>query len=139
MTEMAYDICDTQAMIYSYAAEQGYDMQKFSNLYLNSEFCAREMDAEYSIMQLADDTVCWEYFEPEIGSHLVKCPDGRCFDADVAWWIGFTYRQLAFVTGKSSAEIAKTVNFNNLVAAYPGLHTIDEEMSGEILKEQFFE
>ena len=138
MTAIQYDICDTQAMIYSYAAEQGYDMWNFSDLYMSSDFCAREMDAEYSTMQLADDTVCWERLEPEIGSHLKKCPDGLYFDLDVAWWIGFTYRQLAFLTGRPSSEIVKKASFKQLISAYPGLHTVDEEMAGEILIEQLF-
>ena len=138
MTAIQYDICDTQAMIYSYAAEQGYDMQQFSDFYMASDFCRREMDAEYSVMQLADDTVCWECIEPEIGPHLKKYPDGLCFDVDAAWWIGFTYRQLVFLTGRTSSEIVKKASFKQLISAYPGLHTVDEEMAGEILIEQLF-
>ena len=138
MTATQYNICDTQAEIYSYAAEHGYDMQQFSDLYLASDFCRREMDAEYSVMQLADDAVCWECLEPEIGSFLTKYPNGLCFDLDAAWWIGFTYRQLAFVTKKPSSELVKKASFRQLLAAYPGLHTVDEEMAGEILVEQLF-
>lgn len=138
MTAIEYDICDTQAMIYSYAAEQGYDMQQFSDFYMASNFCSREIDAEYSVMQLADDTICWEHLDPEIGEFLTKYPEGICFDVDAAWWIGFTYRQLAFITGKPSSEIVKKASFRQLLSAYPGLHTVDEEMAGEILMEQLF-
>lgn len=135
MTGVEYDICYTQMRIYEDMAKKGYEMERFSNAYLSSDFCNREMDAEYSHFQLEDVGTCAAFFMPQIEDKLQMLPDDRMFDLDVAAWIGFTYRQLNIVTGTSSTELSNIIPFERMCACYAGLHTIDEDMAVERLIE----
>ena len=135
MTNVDYDICETQAMIYRYAAREGFDMEAFSDKYLRSDFCRRAMDAIYSRFQLADDVECWDFIYPELKSELTKYEDNHMFSPDAAYWIGYIYRQLAFETGMPSAEIQGYLPFKEMCKVYPGGHTVDENVAVEILME----
>lgn len=67
INEMVQDyICKTQANIYLYTNKNGYDMQIFSKEYLASDFCNTEMDAEYSVYQMADVEECMYFINEEI-------------------------------------------------------------------------
>ncbi len=57
----------------------------------------------------------------------------------IAGWIGFTYRQLHYETGLHSREIFEKIPIKKLCIAYEGFYTIDEDMSAEILKENFID
>ena len=46
-----YDICETQAMLFEYAAKR-YNFDNFVELYMRCDFCRRAMDTEYSRFQL---------------------------------------------------------------------------------------
>lgn len=135
MTGVEYDICRTQERIYEEMAKQGYEMESFSDAYLSSDFCNREMDAQYSHFQLEDFGTCSCFFMPQIEDKLKMLPDDYMFNLDVAAWIGFTYRQLNIVTGTPSAELVKIIPFEMMCACYAGLHTIDEDMAVERLIE----
>lgn len=124
-------ICETQARIYELAADTGYDMKAFSDAYLASSFCERAMDTVYSRFQFADAEECFDFLIPEIGERVPK--GSGYFDPAVAHWIGYTYRQMAFELQMGSRELSKRLSFELMCQYYPGLHTIDEEMSAEII------
>jgi hypothetical protein len=81
MTDLEYDICETQ----------GYNLEKFLPLYLQSDFCKRAMDTIYSRFPLEDELECWDFIYPEIKNELSIYEDNKTFDRNVAYWIGFTY------------------------------------------------
>lgn len=135
MTDTDRAICRTQEKIYAYMCEKGYDMQVFSDAYLKSDFCKRAMDTIYSRFQLETPMECEDFYMPEIGDQLTKLPDDQMFDSDIARWIGYTYRQLYFESGISSAELADKIPFDVMCRYYPGMHTIDEDLAVETMLE----
>lgn len=140
-----YEICKTQGNVYEYLAKNGYDMELFSLLYLQSDFCRRAFDTNYSRFQLADELECLDFIVPElkerypefcenITEDYVKVKEvDTCFSPDVAYWIGFTYRQLYIETGITSKELSERLPFDAMCRYYPGLHTVDEEMATDII------
>lgn len=129
MEGINYDICMTQARLYRYIANDGKDIKEFSDKYLNSDFCRRAMDCYYSRFQLETELECLDFIYPEIGSISTK---DNC-DPDIASWIGFTYRQLAFETNLSSKELVSIIPFDIMAGYYMGMHTVDEEMATDII------
>ncbi len=91
-----YLICRTQQQIYEYMAEQGYDMAVFSNAYLSSDFCKREMDTLYSRFQTEFPNECADFFIPEICNKLRKRENTNvtAYDISLAGDIGYMYRLL---------------------------------------------
>ncbi len=131
-----YDICINQAEIFELASLHGYDMKIFTEQYMNSNFCNKSYDKVWSLYHNTHKEECLYEIETELDHLLRKRQDEKIFNHDVAWWIGFTYRQLCIETGLSSMEIIKTVSFDELCIAYPGLHTIDKEYATDIICEK---
>lgn len=129
-----YGICKTQARLYRYVAQKGFDMEWFSENYLRSSFCKRAFDTTYSRFQTADELECLDFILPELGT-IKMLDDAYMFHPDVAEWIGFTYRQLYIETEIPSSELVKKINFATMCRYYPGLHTVDEEMATDIICE----
>lgn len=136
MTEVEYDICETQMRIYEYYAKHKYDMKIFSNEYLSCDFCKRAMDTKYSRFQLEDVGECSDFFLPEIEDKLLIKNDID-IPIDIVGWIGFTYRQLYFETKILSKNLCQIVTFDDMIKLYPGMHTIDENDAGERIVKMF--
>ena len=132
-----YDICMTQSHIYRYIAQCGYDVKRFSDAFLLSDFCRRAFDTIYSRFQLEDVLECMDFIAPEISSDLIMNRDNVIFDEDVAAWIGFTYRQLYIETKVNSSNLVGKVSFRTLCNYYAGLHTIDLEDATDIICRDF--
>ena len=128
-----YDICISQAKLYEYVANEGYDMVDFSNKYLQSKFCNVNFDREWSLYHFAAPVeTSYEIFK-EI--QVDKYEGNMVFNPDAAWWIGFTYKQLQIETEMHSKDILKEISFEELVRCYPGLHTVDEEYATDMICE----
>lgn len=138
MTGIEYDICQTQQRIYEYMCVRNYDMKIFSKLYLQSEFCRRAMDTNYSRFQLETPQECADFYMPEIGAYLKKLEEGCTFNMDIAGWIGFTYRQIYIKTQTPSAVLSLLLPFNVMVQYYSGMHTIDENVAGQLIIDNVF-
>ncbi len=136
LTNVEYIICRNQGELYRYIARHGYDLKAFSDAYLTSDFCRRAFDTTYSRFQFADEEECLDFIWPEIGE-VPSLPDGQCFEPDVAFWIGFVYRQLYIKTGVCSRELLRKLPFEKMCGYYPGLHTIDEDMAIDIICKDF--
>ena len=136
MDEIGYNICRTQGEIYERMANNGYDIRIFSEHYLRSDFCRRAFDTIYSRFQYADDLECLDFILPEIGDKCRKTKD-FLLSADIAYWIGFTYRQLYVETNIPSSELVEKIPFDVMLRYYPGLHTVDENMATDIICENF--
>lgn len=129
-------ICNQQKELYEYAQSNYADIRKFSNDFMNSDFCNRSIDKPYSVDQYSDIVNWIEFLEKD-------CP----IEADIlqknkvpyntAGWIGFTYRYLHFVTGLPSRALADKVPVDRLIISYPGLHTVDEDMAADIIIHDF--
>jgi len=128
-------ICETQGDLFEFVANLGTDMEWFIPTYMNSDFCNREMDATYSYFQMEHPLEILDFLSKEIGECKIK--PNKYFRLDVAFWLGYTYRQLKIQTGVSSKEIFQTISLEKLCNAYAGLHTVDEEMATDILCENF--
>lgn len=135
MKGIEYDICYTQQRIYRLMAKEGYDMRVFSDEYLKCDFCRRAMDTTYSRFQVHDELECYDFYMPEIEKSLVKTDAG--INIDAVEWIGFMYRYLFIVTGVKSAQLVEMVTFDTMLAYYPGLHTVDEDIAVEIICKDF--
>lgn len=136
ITGINYDICMTQSRIYRYVAQCRYDIKRFSDAFLTSDFCRRAFDTLYSRFQLEDVFECMDFIVPEIQSDLVKA-SGLVFDEDVAAWIGFIYRQLYIETEVKSSRLVAVVKFQTLCNYYAGLHTVDLEDATDIICRDF--
>lgn len=125
------DICMTQGEIYEYAAKLLYDREEFSQKYLTSNFCNREMDARYSVFQLADAEECMDFIQKE----FVPQTSPVQYIQQKTFWIGYTYRRLQMITGIPSRELANLVPYPVMARYYEGLHTVDEDVAIEIIIE----
>lgn len=105
--------CMTQASLYEYVYREGYDVLAFSDLYISSDFCNREMDSVYSVFQREDPLQILDFVIPQIGE-LKKMEDSSIYveAAD----LGYIYRYLHFLTGLPSVEIGKRVNARSMLA-----------------------
>lgn len=129
--EMEYRICETQAELYEYAANNGYVFPHFSDVYLTSSFCERAMDTIYSRFQLQYPEELMDF----LGVENTFIKGDSDIDGEVAYWIGFTYRQMYFELKRASKELVKLFPFDMLKHMYVGLHTQDPEYVSEVLKE----
>ena len=124
-------ICMTQGDIYEMAARKKYDMKQFSDIYMKSDFCNREMDAVDSRFHVEHPRRCLsELFrrspEPDQGNT-------EPFPEDEAYWIGDMYRRIAIDKKIKSRELVDLIPFSMMRAAYPGMHTISDEDAVERL------
>ena len=126
-------ICDTQQDIYKIAALSQYDMKAFSDAYLSSVFCERQMDSSYSRYQFSYGEECMDFITPEIGEFKSQeyVKNDKMFSMDVAEWIGWTYRQIQIITKIPSKKLKDYLSFDELCRYYPGMHTILEDYAAE--------
>ena len=106
--DMMEDVAETQADLFAWAEQQRYDMDSFIPLYLQSDFCNREMDAIDSYFHWKTEAVLMSYLEAEqVFPKLLRPKDNKFFDV---YWMGKMYRMLVFATGLSSREILGLVD-----------------------------
>lgn len=133
--EIKYDLCDTQGFLYIEAYKQGYNIENFHNRFMNSETCKNYFDTNYSRLQLADAYECLDFLLPEIKTDLYFGANN--FSAEIAEWIGFIFRLLCIETKISSRELCKIISFTDMLAYYPGLHTIETTNAIDIIKKDY--
>ena len=135
LTKIQDIICETQGDIFRCASQWKLDMDIFVPKYMDSQFCLRNMDGIYSYFQMADGEECLDYILKEID---VPTLSKEKYQPQIMEWVGFTYRQLAFVLAKKSSEILDKLPLTAMLMYYPGLHTVDEEMAIDIICEDTF-
>lgn len=128
-------ICETQGDIFKTACLMKLDMDEFVPAYMKSHFCEKNMDVIWSVFQFADAEECLDFIIPEITPPIL---DSVKYKPSVLDWIGYVYRQLYFSLGITSREIYEKVSFKDMLVYYPGLHTVDEDMAIDIIKENKF-
>ena len=130
-------ICKQQQELFEYVQEKGADVRAFAEAFMKSDFCNRSLDKPYSVDQYADILNWLEFLEWEQITVQPVPDQPNPIDVVLAGWVGFTYRQLQIETGLQSRELWKKVPMNRIIIAWPGLHTVDEDMAAEIFMEDF--
>ena len=129
-------ICNQQKELYEYVQSRNIDIRQFSDEFMNSYFCNYSIDKEYSVDQFADIVNWLEFLEKEFPIIPCNTQENRV-SVPAAGWIGFEYRYLHFVTGLASRTLAIKAPVDRLIIAYPGLHTVDEDMAADIIISDF--
>lgn len=122
-------VCETQGEIYQLAKRLLYEKEEFSEKYLTSNFCNREMDAAYSPFQFADAEECMDFVKKE----FVPKTSMEQYTDNKAYWIGYMYRKMQIVLKISSYDLSKKIPFFTMANYYEGLHTIDDESAIDII------
>ena len=132
ITETEYFICNTQGKLFLLAGEMGFDEDSFIKAYMESDFCRREMDALYSVFQMADPEDIMDYVLKEI--HPEK--NSRTYGPDRINWTGYMYRYLKLRLGISSAGIYRVIPLKDMLVYYVGMHTQDDEYFLDVIKDK---
>lgn len=130
-------ICKQQQELFEYVQAHNADVIFFAESFMKSDFCNRSLDKPYSVDQYADIMNWLEFLEWEKITVRAVLQQQRPVSFRVAGWLGFTYRQLQIETGIQSRELWEKVPIERLIRAWPGLHTVDEDMAAEIIMEDF--
>ena len=130
-------ICKQQQELFEYVQAHNADVIFFAEAFMKSDFCNRSLDKPYSVDQYADIMNWLEFLEWEKITVRAVLQQQRPVSFRVAGWLGFTYRQLQIETGLQSRELWEKVPIERLIRAWPGLHTVDEDMAAEIIMEDF--
>ena len=127
MNTAEFGICKIQQELYEYAAKQDYDMEKFSDFFLQSAFCAELFDKSYQDFRLSETIEeCMNRILAESGE-LPKIDDSKeeydcCkdefFKKDRAGFVGMIYRMLYFITPYSSKELCKKAPYSKVWKYY---------------------
>lgn len=126
-------IADTQGEIYQIAYERGYDMEFFSQVYLNTIFCRCEMDAVYSPYQYEMGEVCFELIDKELKEAGVTIPTDEDREDYDAFRVGRIYRYLFYELRRPSDQLSKIVDFKYLVLCEKELEDQEAETTAKII------
>lgn len=129
-------ICKQQQELFEYVQKKGADIKAFAKAFLNSDFCNRSLDKPYSVDQYADILNWLEFLEWE-KINVRPALRNQPVSFRIAGWVGFSYRQLQIETGLQSRVLWEKVSIDKLISAWPGLHTVDEDMAAEIIIADF--
>lgn len=130
-------VCKQQQELFEYVQKHKADVCEFAKAFLNSDFCNRSLDKPYSVDQYADIMNWLEFLDWECIAVHPKLFQKNPVPLQVAGWLGFTYRQLQIETNLQSRELWDRVPIDRLIIAWPGLHTVDEDMAAEIIINDF--
>ena len=94
-----------QGEIFLYEQQHGYSLDDFIPKYMHSDFCNREMDAEFSFFHFKMAESCFPYIQQEL-----RLKQGADTIGD-AYWVGMMYRYLVLATGRPSREIVENISY----------------------------
>ena len=118
-SHIEYSIANAQGNIFKYASELGYDLETFVEKYMESDFCNKDMDSEYSPFQNELDVPCMEILTKEFSNKKINIPINTNIKYEYcAYYIGFVYRYLQILSGLSSKEIYKKIPFKKMTLNY---------------------
>lgn len=124
-------LSDMQGRLFEMSGREGVDSEKFIKEFMNSDM-ARGLDSDFDFMQWAGKEYIFERMKDEIPRAFVE---GKVFDSEVLYWIGYVYRRWHYITGESSREIYKVANARVMNDSFLGYHTVDVNVAIEWLKE----
>ena len=107
--------CATQANLYDHICRCGYDIIDFSDKYLASDFCNREMDSLYSVFQREDPLQILDFVIPQIGNLVPQTENPFHTPYWGAWDLGYMYRYLHYSTGMHSKDIVSCIDTKTMI------------------------
>ena len=107
--------CDTQGDLYEYVFKENYDIIDFSDKYLASDFCNREMDSLYSVFQREDPLQILDFVIPQIGDLFPQTENPFHTPYWGAWDLGYMYRYLHYSTGMHSKDIVSCIDTKTMI------------------------
>ena len=126
-------LCDIQGRLFELAGRQGLDSEPFLATFMNSPTAAH-YDLPYDAAQWRGEEYLLAEVADEAGPEALP-KTGAVFPNEVLYWAGYLYRHWHFLTGESSAEIYAQADAATMLHGYAGLHTIDNDLAVEDLKE----
>lgn len=99
---------------------------------MNSDI-AKGLDSDFHFMHWAGKECVLEKMQNKIPEVFVK--EGKAFNGEALYWVGYAYRKWYYLTSESSKEIYKQANAVTMNANYYGYHTVGTELAIEWLKE----
>lgn len=122
-----------QGRLFEMSGNSGYDSAVFIKAFMNSDI-AKGLDSEFDFMQWAGKEYIMERMQEEMPDAFAK--DGKVFDGEALYWIGYVYRQWHYITGEASKDIYKQANAATMNTNFYAFHTVSVELAIEWLKEQ---
>lgn len=116
--------CKRQGKLFEIIAKRGCDMEDFVSRYMNSNFCLNCMDGYYSNFQVGAMNYILDELDDEFLDKVQMYPNNQIFDPAVCEWIGYIYRRLEIDKKVPSDKIYEAYPFSEMVACYPGYHTL---------------
>ena len=107
--------CVTQANLYKHVYSHGYYIIDFSDKYLASDFCNREMDSLYSVFQREDPLQILDFVIPQIGELVPQTENPFHSPYWGAWDLGYMYRYLHYSTGLHSKDIVSCIDTKTML------------------------
>ena len=123
-------LSDIQGRVFELSRTKGLDSTDFISKYMNSMTC-EYLDMPYDRLQWAGE----EYILENLIDEKPVKSNGRQFDKEVLFWIGYVYRYWHMLTGESSKDIYRLADAQTMNESYLGFHSLDVAMAIEDLKE----
>jgi len=106
---LRHAICKAQGNLYEEAVIEKYKFPDFSDGYLTSEFCHKQMDGEYIAYKL---TLAPELLEIlELEKPFLKTNEKQNLDYELAFNIGYMYRWLVLNIDVNSYQLYERIPF----------------------------
>lgn len=121
-------VAKIQADVFEMSTKFGLDSRDFVERFMGSKV-AQDLDAPYHKIRWAGKMYVMAAFLEEIGRDISimeekeKAPEGEIWNPDAMFWIGFTYRYWASLTGQWSREIYAIADGERMYGFWPRLHT----------------
>ncbi|MDO4198646.1 MAG: hypothetical protein Q4D13_06640 [Erysipelotrichaceae bacterium] len=126
-------LCEMQGNLFVMSGNDGYDSKTFISHFMKSDI-AKGLDSRFDFMQWAGKEYIYEKMHDEIPEAFKK--NGKVYDNEVLYWIGYIYRKWHFLKNMSSKEIYKKASADMMNRNYMGYHTVDVELALEWLMEE---
>lgn len=120
LSQFERQLCAVQGKMFELSAKKNLSSKEFIDSYMQSQ-TAKFFDLPYDRTQwMGEENLLYDIMEEE--KNLLQ---GKVYDLESLFWIGYTYRYWHFLTKQSSAEIGKKCNAEMMHALYPAYHTLD--------------
>ena len=123
-------LCNLQGKLFELSARKKLSSQKFIDFYMQSK-AARFFDLPFDRTQwLGEESLLLDVLEEN-----PKLPQGKTYDTESLFWMGYLYRYWHFFTKQSSSDIGKICDAQTLHTLYPAYHTLDCSLAIERILE----
>ena len=123
-------LCDIHGRLFEYSAKMGCASKAFVEAFMCGPTAAA-LDKPYDRTQWMGEEYLFEEIDDEAGG-LPR--GGDALPSETLFWMGFIYRFWHLYTGESSSVIYATADVAVMASAYPGFHTLDNEMAVDRLR-----